>query len=323
MKPKPPRFGGESSESFQEFLIKFESVGDLYGWNTTERKQHLIQNLHGKAFSTYQSNDPKNLLSYDQTIKVLKSNYWRRIHKETSKLNLQKVRQSKNMSIQDLYDRIVREGTDAYGKDVSGKHTDQLLKDRFIAGLADKTTRLEVMKTRPKTLLEAKKAAINAEAYLFGHEDGEEDRRMINAVAPPWGRQNGNGIAAPGRPDNRPRNGTASTLGVSCRLCGELGCPGVLREGSCRRRNDNCHHCRKLGHFSSHCPEKMTRSRSPANNQYPRPRSRSASPDPGCHGCGAFDHFVRDCPKRAEGARTPINGSPNRPEPKEQGAKTY
>ena len=146
------KYTGE--EDLDDYLIQFEAVSKLHGWDEKAKSAVLISKLGGAALSAVTSAKAE---TFEEKVNCLKDNF----SPEQRELSLQKLqvrRQKKDESFAVLAADIQRLAIKAYPGVHSGMH-DTIATDHFVNSLSSSVVRQKLREKHPKDLSVAIKEA--------------------------------------------------------------------------------------------------------------------------------------------------------------------
>ena len=173
----------------QEYLGQFESCATWNGWNDKQKAQQLFMCLRGRARGVIRQKDEWQKITYQELVGRLEA-----IFSGQSEVYLAQLRgrqQQPQESVQDFAQAIRKLTDDAY-VGMAEEARNRIARDNFMANLRDREIRSAVHLSRPTSMEEAIRTALETEAFLTAekqknpakytrvvHNDGsEKDAKM-------------------------------------------------------------------------------------------------------------------------------------------------
>lgn len=153
LKRVPEKYTGGKLDTF---IAKFNIFCEVNGWiNDAEKVQHLALSLDETLFEAYTKLPGATKASYRSVVTALKKFKYPSEMKELNKLEFQQKSQGVDECIDSFVSELERIFDAAYA-DVPEHLRDEMLRDKFVAGLRNPKVRLLVRQSRPRSLGEAK-----------------------------------------------------------------------------------------------------------------------------------------------------------------------
>ena len=148
---------------WEEFQTQFELVSSFYGWNPTEKAVHLATSLRGEAVRALETLDPLSRCDYNRLVEALTRRYGRAGQRDISRIKLRGLHQGRQQSLQELAQTVVTLCRRAYPT-LPADTRDELAKDHFLDALLDPEMRWRVCQSRPTSLDDALRIALEVES---------------------------------------------------------------------------------------------------------------------------------------------------------------
>ena len=263
-KPKirPATFDG--STSWTDYKVQFELLAELNCWDDTAKAVYLAASLRGSAQSVLGDLDGTRRRNYTALTAALGQRFGPENQTELFRVQLKNRVRKREETLPELAQAIRRLTRQAYpSADYQLQET--LAKENFIDSLQDADIRWRVFQSRPDSLEDAVRVAVELEAFQVADRQRTGQRkptaRVVNAE------------------DGRPNEGALQSQLTSLKTNIEK----ILTEGLKnlqgqlnRQKSDNvstrqgqdqcptrrlpvqCWRCNDLGHISRECPQKRT-----------------------------------------------------------------
>ena len=158
----PPSFEGQLS--FKDFLVPFELVAKLAGWQEEVMGLELAGSLKGAAVAVLSDLQPYERIHYPTLVRALMNRFEPINQNQLYKAQLRSRCRKSGESIPELTQDISRLVRNACGE-LSSVHRDSIAKDAFIESLNSRDLELAVFQGRPKNLQDAVNIALEYEAF--------------------------------------------------------------------------------------------------------------------------------------------------------------
>ena len=162
VKFKPATYDG--SGSWLDYKSHFEMVSIVNDWNYTQKGLYLAVSLRGQAQAILGDLPPDMKSDYETLLCALEERFAPPSQTELYRAQFREKRQKSSETLPELGQAIRRLANLAYPtapRDVR----ETLAKEQFIDGLVDSDMRLRIKQSRPKTLNDAVKLAVELEAF--------------------------------------------------------------------------------------------------------------------------------------------------------------
>ena len=157
----PETFSGDVNLS--EYLSQFEACAEWNGWSERQKTQQLFLALRGRARGAIRQRNEWRTMTYRALVNRLEEMF---CGQEEMYLAQLKVRyQQTQESIQD-FSQAIRKLTDKAYAEMPEQSRNRVARDYFLEHLRDREIRSAVHLTRPSTMEEAVRSALQTEAFL-------------------------------------------------------------------------------------------------------------------------------------------------------------
>ncbi len=224
-KPKTPaEYDGKSS--FQDYLVHFEMVSDLNGWDQLTRALELATSLRGQAQSVLSDLTPEERRDFISLVKVLTWRFEPDNLSEIYRAQLKGRERHKDEALPVLchdLKKLVRKAHPG----APPTFRDTIATDSFIDALGNEELEWAVHQAKPKTIDQALQAALEYEAFQTAR------RRRKTSVAPV------RSIDQSIESRNIPQRGAQKNRGKG------------------RPNHTNCFYCNGPNHYIANCGKRM------------------------------------------------------------------
>ena len=164
MRQRPPKFDGKSI--WESFRAQFEIVAELNEWTSEEMAAFLATSLEGSAANVIASMETSKRRDYAALIEALETRFGTAVQKELNRVKLRSIRRLQGESLAEVADEVERLARLAYN-DAPATTQDTHAKEQFVDAITDDDLRVRVMQTRPVTLQDALRSALELESYTL------------------------------------------------------------------------------------------------------------------------------------------------------------
>ena len=259
-KMKAPSYDGTTPWS--DYLVQFELVAELNRWDNHTRALYLATSLRGSAQSVLGDLDNIERHDYEALIDCLNQRFGSGNQSEMFRALLHnRVRQPKE-SLPDLAHEIRKLVRLAYP---TGERAiiETIALEHFIDALSDADTKWRIQQTRPLTLDQAVRIAVELEAFQLANKQ-KANRRPVRAIST---------ISEKEHQESQieqiiARMQTLMSEGLQTleNKISEISRPKKEYRYQGDRRAIECYNCGKKGHIRTQCRE-LTNDRSSRRNQ--------------------------------------------------------
>ena len=282
----PDHYNGQGS--WEDYLIHFEMVAGINGWDEDTRCQYLAVSLRGTAQQVLGLLSVEQRRDYEAIREALNSRFGTARTTELFRAQLRSRSQKKEEDLPALAQDIRRLISRAY-PDAGLEVQETLAKDQFMEALLDPEMRYKVYQGKPGTLNEAVTVAVEYEAFLKAEKQRTREKKHIRSVQGELGSRQQEELAAdfvsqlnriqgndPKVAINSSNKGSKATidkvniaeelLKVQKQLEEWARKQDKLLEELCnsrqarpdRRRPGICWSCQEVGHYANVCPKKSS-----------------------------------------------------------------
>lgn len=251
-----PSFDG--STPWKDFLVQFELIAELNGWDERCRSLQLAASLRGPAQAVLADLEPRRRRSFHLLVDVLEQRFGSSNQTEVFKAMLRNRSRKPTESLPELAHDIKRLLSRAY-PDASREMKETLAKDFFIDALGDGDVKWKVYQARARSLEEAVTVAVEFEAFTLAETKKNPTRKLavrtVNEKTEP-----------------NPKSGTVDELtktltealakgfeNLTQQLSQLQAGKNMVGHGKSKKKRTNdgkCWECGEAGHFSRDCPRK-------------------------------------------------------------------
>lgn len=246
---KPAEYNGTSS--FQDYLVHFELIADMNGWDETTKALELATSLRCIAQGILSDLRPDLRRSYQHLVSALTSRFEPNNQSELYRTQLKTRFRKRGESLAELAQEIKKLLRLAYPL-APMVVREQLARDCFVDAFNDSDMEWAVFQGKPNTVDEALRVALEYEAFQTARRRHGGQRQNVRAH-----RVNAiERVASPSEQDMSPILG--DMMGRLARLESKNnGRPASgSRPNSNLQRKGSCNYCGKEGHWTVDCWKK-------------------------------------------------------------------
>ena len=288
----PENFSGDVP--LREYLSQFEACAAWNAWSPHQMTQRLFLCLRGRARGVIRPNEYWQALSYDELVERLEQTFCPKGQSELYLAQLRGRQQQAQESQQDFSQAVIRLTDRAY-EGMPEQSKDRIARDHFMANIREREIRSAVHLSRPSTMDEALRTALETEAFLaaekqrnpgpvkytrvLGSEEASGNAHMkdlVEKVERLIARENSRQDSTPGPAGGQQQQGWRQNP----------------RQGGTNKGSRTCYRCGKEGHFVADCRVPDTRP---------------------CYLCQQTGHRVAECPVLKEVRSQLQSGNEQRP----------
>ena len=242
MRQRPPKYDGKSI--WESFRAQLEIVAELNAWTSAEMAAFLATSLEGSAANVIASMETSKRRDYAALVDALETRLGTAVQKELNRVKLRSIRRLKGESLSDVADEVERQAHLAYN-DAPATTQDTHAKEHFVDAITDDDLRVRVLQTRPVTLQDALRSALELENTLAVRR------------TPPVRTMSVDTAMKQELPELVKQLLTELSVNMATQLNQMVGhrCPEPRTTDS---RNDQfrgvCWNCGEVGHYSRQCP---------------------------------------------------------------------
>ena len=146
--------------------MQFEIVAQLNEWGSVEKAAFLTTSLEGSAANILGGIPADRLQDYAVLVAALEMRFGTAIQKELNRVKLRSRRRQRGEPLVEMADDIKRLARLAYD-DAPTAMQDTHAKEQFIDAMTDDDLRVRVLQSRPTSLREAPKSALELESFTL------------------------------------------------------------------------------------------------------------------------------------------------------------
>lgn len=181
MRTKAPLYDGTSS--WTDYLVQFELVAELNGWDQGSMAMHLATSLRGAAQSVLGDLDNYGRRDYRTLVTSLGQRFGPENQTQMFRALLRNRTRQPNETLPELAHEIRRLVKLAYptGQQVI---LEDLAMNHFIDALPEMESRWHIQQSRPRTIDEAVRVAVELEAFHAAEKHRGATKKMVRVVQP-------------------------------------------------------------------------------------------------------------------------------------------
>ena len=253
-KIKVPLYDGKGS--LTDYLVQFDRVSRMNGWNDWQKADQLAIHLRDPAREVLSDITDEVSESYVLLVQALKQRFEPENQTEMYKSHFRSRKRKTNESIPELVQalkRLVRQAYPYTDKTTQGS----LAMDAFIDSLVDSEIRWKVRQSRPRDLDEAAQITIELEAFMAAEKDKKSVRAVekVSTSADPQLKEMIQQLQQELKEIKGQQGGKYRKDQGGERKCYKCGEPGHLAN-RCPIKSIVCYNCHEEGHKSFECPKK-------------------------------------------------------------------
>jgi hypothetical protein len=176
---RPSKYDGETP--YEDYQVQFDMLSHLNNWDDTSKAMYLAGCLCGSARAVLADLPARERYSYTSLDRALRARFGTDDQSELFKAKLRSRTKQKGESLQELAHDVRRLVRLAHPSASSQTHED-LTKNQFIEALGDSEIRWNVFQSRPRTLMDPLKLALELDA--FKESERSRLRKNIRGVGP-------------------------------------------------------------------------------------------------------------------------------------------
>jgi hypothetical protein len=159
---RPDTFDG--SGILDDFVAHFEAVADLNQWNVDLKGKYLAACLRGTAQGVLGDLEGHQRKQYETVLGALRRRFGHENQVDLFRAQLKSYKRKKGSTLAELCQEIRRLTRKAY-PNVTAELMDSFARDQFIDALGDTNHQWFVKQSRPKSLQDAERTAVEYEAF--------------------------------------------------------------------------------------------------------------------------------------------------------------
>lgn len=177
---KPATYDGTAS--WIDYKAHFEACSDINSWNSQQKSLYLAASLRGQAQTVLGNMRSGVNRTYAELCEALESRFAPANQTELYRAMLREKRQRPNESLPELGESIRRLAHLAYPT-APREVTEMIAKDQFIDALTEFDMRLRIQQSRPKSLNEAIRCAVEIEAFCRAERQRRENGGYVRTTS--------------------------------------------------------------------------------------------------------------------------------------------
>ena len=283
IKIKPTSYDGSSC--WNDYAVQFEMLSEMNGWGDEVKAMYLAANLRGSAQCVLGDLDDDSRHDYTALVTALNNRFGSNNQKELFRVQLKNRQRKREETLPELAQAIRRLTRLAYPS-ATYVLQETLSQEHFIDALPDGEIRWRVFQSKPGTLADAVRIAVELEAFQAADRQRGVTRKMARVIVPEQDKE------------SEQSKEMKDIQGKILSLSDEL---GALTKAL---KNMTSGHKEGAGFTQT---DKVTSSpandqRNQAKNQYRqdgpnwRHHERNNRGPPACWNCNELGHFARECP---------------------------
>ena len=149
----------------REYLSQFEACASWNAWNPQQMAQRLFMSLRGRARGVIRQSEEWQTLAYEELVERLEQMFCPKGQSELYLAQLRVKYQQPQESLQDFSQAVIKLTDRAY-EGMPEQSRDRIARDHFMANIRDREIRSAVHLSRPNTVDEALRTALETEAFM-------------------------------------------------------------------------------------------------------------------------------------------------------------
>ena len=176
----PDTFSGTRSE-LRDWLVHFDMIARLNGWNEAEKGTHLAISLRGAAQQVLRDLPLEERENYVCVVRALKRRYDPEQRESLKRMEFRNRHKKKDETVSEYGFVLIRMVTSAY-PNLSQQAREDLAVEQFITGLPTKEIQQHVQFSRPKSMEQATSLATEFESFNIRYEGRKPENRSVRVV---------------------------------------------------------------------------------------------------------------------------------------------
>ena len=246
---KPPPFDGRSP--WDAYKLQFEMLAAVNGWSNAQKATYLAVSLRGPALIVLTNISADHRGDYDVLVAALDKRFGSAHRAELNRVKLRGRVRKREETLPELAEEVEHLARLAY-PDAAAEMVEVLAKDQFIDALPDEEFRLRLRQSKPESLQQALKQALELESIYQANKQRSKVVREIQLESTPVAQVNKTNL----------EEGALETL--QCILDAVQQCTNKSKRPTNQkargprttgRRPPVCWKCNKEGHIQRFCTE--------------------------------------------------------------------
>lgn len=262
---RPGSYDGRSS--WDAYHTQFEMLARINRWKEEEKATYLAVSLKGSALTVLNNIPPESLYSYGALVSALETRFGSAHQAELHRVRFKARLRRRDENLPELAEDIERLARLAYPQTTQAM-LDLLAKDQFVDALPDEDMRLRIRQSRPTSLREALRVAVELDSFQ------QASRQRTRAVRGARMEEKQPGVAGADK-DTSDRPQWADDLLKAIQMCaGGANSRGRPFRAGEKKRSTRCWKCGQPGHLQRDCKRG---DEEPASRVSPAPTSAPLS----------------------------------------------
>ena len=176
---RPVTYDGK--DPWEDYVVQFELVSEMNGWNNDQKAMFLVSSLRGKAQGILTDLEPEHRKSYLELSRALNRRFGSENRMELFRVQLKNMSHRRDQSLPELAQAVKHLSRKTYPS-APPDFLEILCRDHFIDALTDSDMRLRIQQGHPKTLDDATKLAVELDAFNLAekHRDKKGGSTLRN-----------------------------------------------------------------------------------------------------------------------------------------------
>ena len=255
IKMKPPIYDGTTS--WDDYLVQFELIAQLNGWTPRTWASYLAASLCGAAQAVLGDLDAPRRQDYGTLVASLNQRFGSENQTEMFRAILKTRIRKPNETLPELAQAIRRLVKQPYPT-APYELLESLACDHFVDALADFDTRWRIQQTRPQSIDQAVRVAVELDAFQEAERQRGIFRKNIRAIKSVSFKEDmdvtGNSDAHHSQPNQDMSKLMFAIELINKRLENVENSSRPRRQPRCDHAEVECYNCGQLGHIRPQCP---------------------------------------------------------------------
>lgn len=253
---KPPVFDGTTP--WTDYLVQFEMVAEMNQWNDKQMAMYLATSLRGVAQSVLGDLDNIGRYHYPSLLDKMNQRFGPQNQTEMFRALLRNRQRKPQESLPDLAHEIRKLVKLAYP---TGDHglREELAKDYFIDAIPESEYRWQIQQTRPTTLDDVVRTAVELEAFHTAERHRAQNKKNIRVV----------------QTEKTTKNDSTTAKSIE-QLQELVEALTKKMEETSRPSHIRCYNCGRMGHKQQYCTEKSNGQSRQQYQRYGKPSNNNS-----------------------------------------------
>ena len=173
----------DGSSCWNDYAVKFEMLSEMNGWNDKVKAMYLAANFRGSAQCVLGDLDDDSRHDYTALVTALNNRFGSNNQKELFRVQLKNRQRKREETLPELAQSIRRLTRLAYPS-ATYVLQETLSQEHFIDALTDGEIRWRVFQSKPETLADAVRIAVELEAFQAADRQRGVTRKMARVIVP-------------------------------------------------------------------------------------------------------------------------------------------